>query len=54
MRGVQKTIYNIKLNRPAFPRNGIPFENNFKISPDSQRLSTGSGPYREWTVKNLV
>ncbi|VEB13890.1 Rhs family protein [Enterobacter hormaechei] len=51
MRGVQKTIDNIKLNRPAFPRDGIPFENNFKISPDSQRLNTGSGPYREWTVK---
>ncbi|SAC91056.1 Rhs family protein [Enterobacter hormaechei] len=51
MREVQKTIDNIKLNRPAFPRDGIPFENNFKISPDSQRLNTGSGPYREWTVK---
>ncbi|WP_395306618.1 ribonuclease domain-containing protein [Enterobacter sichuanensis] len=51
MREVQKTIENIKLNRPAFPRDGIPFENNFKISPDSQRLNTGSGPYREWTVK---
>ncbi|EMZ3531830.1 RHS domain-containing protein [Enterobacter hormaechei subsp. hoffmannii] len=51
MREVQKTIDNIKLNRPAFPRDGIPFENNFKISPDSQRLNTGSGPYREWIVK---
>ena len=51
MREVQKTIDNIKLNRPAFPRDGIPFETNFKISPDSQRLDTGSGPYREWTVK---
>ena len=51
MREVQKTIDNIKLNRPAFTRDGIPFENNFKISPDSQRLNTGSGPYREWTVK---
>lgn len=51
MREVQKTIDNIKLNRPAYPRDGIPFENNFKISPDSQRLNTGSGPYREWTVK---
>ena len=51
MREVQKTIDNIKLNRPAFPRDGIPFENNFKISPDSQRLNTGSGPYREWTIK---
>ncbi|HCU0179959.1 TPA: RHS domain-containing protein [Enterobacter hormaechei] len=51
MREVQKKIDNIKLNRPAFPRDGIPFENNFKISPDSQRLNTGSGPYREWTVK---
>ncbi|EMM6471244.1 RHS domain-containing protein [Enterobacter hormaechei] len=51
MREVQKTIDNIKLNRPAFPHDGIPFENNFKISPDSQRLNTGSGPYREWTVK---
>ncbi|HCT5824017.1 TPA: RHS domain-containing protein, partial [Citrobacter sedlakii] len=51
MREVQTTIDNIKLNRPAYPRDGITFENNFKISPDSQRLNTGSGPYREWTVK---
>ncbi|EEC0296946.1 hypothetical protein YV76_004437 [Salmonella enterica subsp. enterica] len=51
MREIQKTIDNIKLNRPAYSRDGIQFENNFRISPDSQRLNTGSGPYREWTVR---
>jgi RHS repeat-associated protein len=30
MREVQKTIDNIKLNRPAYSRDGIPFENNLR------------------------
>ncbi len=51
MRELQKTIDNIKLNRPAYQRDGITFENNFRISPNGQRLDTGSGPYKEWTVK---
>ncbi|WP_232625516.1 ribonuclease domain-containing protein [Pectobacterium parmentieri] len=51
MREIQNTIDNIKLNRPAYARDGINFENNYRISPNSQRLDTGSGPYQEWTVK---
>ncbi|WP_231566784.1 ribonuclease domain-containing protein [Erwinia sp. 9145] len=51
MREIQNTKDNIKLNRPATSRDGIPFRNSHEISPDSQRLDTGSGPYTEWTVK---
>ncbi|AFI88505.1 ribonuclease domain-containing protein [Pectobacterium parmentieri] len=51
MREIQNTIDNIKLNRPAYARDGINFENNYRISPNSQRLDTGSCPYQEWTVK---
>ncbi|MBH2984267.1 RHS domain-containing protein [Serratia marcescens] len=51
MKELHKTVDNIKLNRPAYARDGIEFENSYRISPNSQRLDTGSGPYREWTVK---
>ncbi|MCG8711130.1 hypothetical protein JHU04_004521, partial [Brenneria sp. 4F2] len=51
MRELQNTIDNIKLNRPVHSRDGIPFKNSHEMSPNSQRLDTGSGPYREWTVK---
>ena len=51
MRELQQTIDNIKLNRPGFARDGITFENNYRISPSSQRVDTGSGPYTEWTVR---
>lgn len=51
MKELHKTVDNIKLHRPAYARDGIEFENNYRISPNSQRLDTGSGPYREWTVK---
>jgi hypothetical protein len=51
MREVQKTIDNIKLIDLLILGMAYHIENNFKISPDSQRLNTGSCPYREWTVK---
>ncbi|NKI70434.1 type IV secretion protein Rhs [Collimonas pratensis] len=52
MRELQKTIDNIKLKRPAYPHHdGVRFENDFRMSPNGQRLNTGSGPYSEWTVK---
>ncbi|AJX36156.1 RHS repeat-associated core domain-containing protein [Burkholderia oklahomensis] len=51
MRELQRTIDNIKSNRQTYPRDGIPFDNDFRKSPDGQRLDTGSGPYSEWTVR---
>ncbi|HGN2346150.1 TPA: hypothetical protein ACKR1W_000509 [Proteus mirabilis] len=54
MRELQKTIDNIKLNRPAYQRDGITFENNFRISPNGQRLDTGSRPYKNGRLKHLM
>lgn len=51
MREVQTAIDRIKLNRPIYDQDGSIFRNSHKISPGSQRLDTGSGPYQEWTVR---
>ncbi|EOX8447291.1 ribonuclease domain-containing protein [Salmonella enterica] len=52
MRGVQKTIDRIKSNKPFYSNDGTTFGNTHTIgNPNSQHLNTGSGPYKEWTVK---
>lgn len=51
MRELQATIDRIKLNKPAYDQDGSIFRNSHEMSPNSQRLDTGSGPYQEWTVK---
>jgi len=51
MRELQATIDRIKLNKPAYDQDGSIFRNSYEMSPNSQRLDTGSGPYQEWTVK---
>lgn len=51
MRELQAEIDRVKLNRPAYDQDGSIFINAYEISPASQRLNTGSGPYQEWTVK---
>ena len=52
MRELQNTVDRIKLNKPRYSNDGTPFSNSHTMgNPNSQRLDTGSGPYREWTVK---
>ncbi len=52
MREVQKTIDRIKSNNLFYSNDGTIFGNTHTIgNSNSQRLNTGSGPYREWTVK---
>ncbi|KAA8993837.1 type IV secretion protein Rhs, partial [Affinibrenneria salicis] len=52
MRELQNTVDRIKLNKPRYSNDGTPFSNTHTVgNPNSQRLDTGSGPYREWTVK---
>ncbi len=52
MRELQLTVDRIKLNQPKYSNDGKIFENNHQVgNSNSQRLDTGSGPYKEWTVK---
>ncbi|QQO74411.1 RHS domain-containing protein [Morganella morganii] len=52
MRELQNTVDRIKLNKPHYSNDGTTFSNSHSIgNPNSQRLNTGSGPYKEWTVK---
>ncbi|WP_431221813.1 RHS repeat-associated core domain-containing protein [Serratia sp. L9] len=52
MRELQNTVDRIKSNNPHYSNDGTTFGNTHSIgNPNSQRLDTGSGPYKEWTVK---
>ena len=52
MRELQNTVNRIKSNKPRYSNDGTPFSNSHTmVNPNSQLLDTGSGPYREWTVK---
>ncbi|NCI80910.1 hypothetical protein GW622_04095, partial [Serratia marcescens] len=52
MRELQNTVDRIKLNKPHYSNDGTTFSNTHSIgNSNSQRLNTGSGPYKEWTVK---
>ncbi|QTF10885.1 hypothetical protein HC231_19450 [Brenneria izadpanahii] len=52
MRELQNTVDRIKLNKPHYSNDGTTFNNTHSIgNANSQRLNTGSGPYKEWTVK---